>query len=146
MRIVLAWCVGFTLAVPSLADAQLKRYDTKYYVIHSDLDQDTVREAALRITKMVEVYADRCRSFTGKISTRLPFYLFRHPQDYYAAGGMPGSTGVFTGDKLMAVAGTYVTSRTSTPSSEVIYRFGSTKVWRSISGRRDLPAMEWSPG
>ena len=112
MRLLLRWSVALTLVLPCSADAQLKQYDTKYYVIHSDLDQDTVREAALRVTKMFEVYADRCKGFTGTIRTRLPFYLFRHPDDYYAAGGLPGSAGVFTGHKLMAVAGTQVTSRT----------------------------------
>ena len=93
------------LAFCTSGAGQLQTYDTRYYVIHSDLDQDAIREAELRLTKMAEMYAERTAAFTGKITTRLPFYLFRNPQDYYAAGGLAGSAGVFTGDKLMAIAG-----------------------------------------
>jgi Protein of unknown function (DUF1570) len=97
-----------TLAVTSVAVAQsakLKRYDTKYYVIHSDLDAQLVREAELRVTRMAEEYYERTKGFAGRITQRLPFYLFSNPADYHAAGGMPGSAGIFNGKQLMAIAG-----------------------------------------
>lgn len=97
-----------SLLVSSTAAGQtvaLKRYETKYYIIFSDLDADTVREATLRITQMAEEYHARTKGFAGEIEARLPFYMFDKASDYVAAGGMPGSAGVFMGDRLMAIAG-----------------------------------------
>ncbi len=92
------------LASSPTLPAGLKAYPTRYYTIHTDLDEDTVREVSLRLTRMAEEYQTRTQAFTGKIHSRLPFYLFRDPADYRAAGGPPGSAGVYTGDRLMAVA------------------------------------------
>jgi hypothetical protein len=64
------------------------------------------------MTKMAEEYHERTRAFSGIISQRLPFLLFKNLSDYRAAGGMPGSAGVFDGEKLMAVAGDKVSGRT----------------------------------
>jgi len=97
--------VVISAAAPASGQARLQTYNTKYYVIHSDLDQDSVHEAALRMTLMAEAYHERTKGFAGTIRKRLPFYLFRDAADYSAAGGLPGTAGVFTGDKLMAVAG-----------------------------------------
>ena len=91
-------------AQPS-AGPLLAHYDTPYYVIHTDLTGDAVREAALRLTKMAEEYHDRTRGFAGVIRERLPFYLVRDQATYHAAGGPVGSAGVFMGDRLMALAG-----------------------------------------
>jgi hypothetical protein len=79
--------------------------ETKHFVLHTDLDADGAREATLRMDSMVDEYVERTRGFRGKINKRLPFYLFTKPEEYYAAGGMKGSDGVFMGDKLMAIAG-----------------------------------------
>jgi len=93
-------------AVPvASAQPKLNRFETKYYVLHTDLDAEGVREAFLRLDCMVDEYTRRTRGFRGRINKRLPFHLFVHPQDYYAAGGLPGSAGVFQGDRLMAIAG-----------------------------------------
>jgi len=90
-------------APPARAAPKLKTYQTKYYVIHSDLDLETVREAAARLTAMAEEYHRRTKGFSGAIRKRLPFYLFADAGDYHAAGGVPGSSGVFGGGRLMAV-------------------------------------------
>lgn len=82
----------------------LKQNDTRYYQIFTDLNDDIVREAKLRVDAMAETYHERTRSFSGQITKRMPFYLFSKPADYYAAGGMAGSAGVFDGQKLMAIA------------------------------------------
>ena len=81
---------------------QLERYDSPYYVIYSDLGRDAVREASIRLTKMFQEYTRRTSAFTVRINEKLPFYMFREPADYMAAGGLPGSAGVFKGDRLMA--------------------------------------------
>lgn len=105
-------CMGTTLmtalvvlASPdAAAQAKLMQYETKYYILHSDLDQNAVREADARISAMAEMYYERTKHFGGKIARKLPFYLFGNAADYYSAGGMPGSAGVFNGERLMAIA------------------------------------------
>jgi hypothetical protein len=86
----------------------MKRYDSKYYVLFTDLGEDGAKETSLRMTRMAEEYYNRTKDFSGKITKKFPFHLFSKPEDYYAAGGVPGSAGVFMyrGDdaKLMAIA------------------------------------------
>lgn len=100
-----------TLVAASVDAGQLPTYRSRFYIIHSDLDRDVIREADLRLTRMAQVYMDRTKRFSGKISTRLPFYLFRHREDYMAAGGLPGSGGTYNGKKLMVFVGPRATSR-----------------------------------
>jgi Protein of unknown function (DUF1570) len=90
----------------------LPTYETPYYIIHTDLDADAVREATIHMTKMAEEYHQRTLEFSGVIRTKLPFYLFRTQSDYYAAGGIRGTAGLFNGKSLLAVAGEHLTART----------------------------------
>jgi len=53
---------------------------------------------------MAELYHSRTKNFAGRITQKLPFYLFRDAKDYHRAGGIVGSAGVFNGEKLMAIA------------------------------------------
>lgn len=94
---------------PVTAEPKLRKVESKYYTIHSDLDAETVREAQLRMEHMAEEYYQRTKSFSGRITKKLPFYLFSRPEDYYAAGGMPGTAGVYNGQRLMAIAGPQAT-------------------------------------
>ena len=64
------------------------------------------------MTRMVELYQARTKDFSGTIRQRLPFYLFRKSEDYFAAGAPRGSAGVYMGSALMAIAGERVTQRT----------------------------------
>ena len=66
-------CVILLLALQA---PDLPKYETKYYIIHTDLELDDAREAAIRVTKMAEVYADRTRGFSGAIRKKFPFILF----------------------------------------------------------------------
>jgi len=92
-------------AAPAAADVPgFSTYQTHYYVLHTDLDQQGVQEATVRITLMFEEYQRRTKGLAGTVNKRMPFYLFKHMRDYVAAGGIPGSAGVFTGEALMAVA------------------------------------------
>jgi hypothetical protein len=66
---------------------------------------------------MAEEYHERTRDFAGTISQKLPFALYRRPEDYWAAGGIPGTEGVFVrdstrGDRLLAIAGDKTDGRT----------------------------------
>ncbi len=85
--------------------AKLKKYRSKYYDIYTDLSRQRAAEAQLRIERMAEAYYERTRGYAGKISKRLPFYLFSSREAYYAAGGIQGSGGLFDGKQLMMVAG-----------------------------------------
>jgi hypothetical protein len=80
-------------------------FDTRYYLIYSDLPDDAVREAAVRMTHMAEEYRARTADFSGQITEKMPFYLFSTAADYYAAGGRQGTAGFYNGVALMAVAG-----------------------------------------
>jgi hypothetical protein len=89
--------------------AGMKTYPSPYYIVHSDLDQDRVNEALLRMTRMAEEYHERTKEFSGVIRTKFPFFLFKRAEDYYAAGAPLGSAGVFmvrgNDARLMAIAG-----------------------------------------
>lgn len=97
-------CLPLIVRAQPVVGADLKVYRTKYYELHTDLDEDGVREAKLRITLMAEEYHRRTHEFAGAIERPLPFYLFKDMKGYVAAGGRPDSAGVFMGDRLMAVA------------------------------------------
>jgi hypothetical protein len=97
------------------AAAEMKTYDTPYYVIHTDLDESSEKEAAVRLTRMAETYHDRTKDFARTIDHKFPFYLFSSRQDYLDAGGAPASAGVFLsedGGKLLAFAGDHPTLAT----------------------------------
>jgi hypothetical protein len=132
--VVTAGLAGSLAAAPARGQGQLQTYDTKYYVIHSDLDQGSVREAALRMTLMAEAYHERTKGFAGTIRKKLPFYLFRDPADYSAAGGLPGTAGVFTGDRLMAVTG----KRPSPPTWHTVQHEGFHQFVQAAIGG-DIP-------
>jgi hypothetical protein len=94
----------------------VKKYDTPYYVLHTDLPPDGVQETSLRMSRMAEEYYERTKAFSGKVNKRLPFYLFQDRDDYYKAGGLPGSAGVFmtrgADKRLMAFTGGELSDRT----------------------------------
>lgn len=111
----------------------LQRTDTKYYVIHSDLPRDMVREAAARMTAMAEEYHRRTKGFGGTIRQRLPFYLFSRAEDYQAAGGMAGTAGVYKGDRLMAIAPADRASRAwHVIQHEGFHQFASWRISRQL--------------
>jgi Protein of unknown function (DUF1570) len=114
-RVVLVLLISIlSFTIP--ARAEMKRYDSRYYIIYTDLDTDGVKEAIVRMTHMAEEYHERTKSFSGALRQKFPFYLYRSPEDYYANGGIPGSAGVFisdqSGGKLMAIAGQKTTLNT----------------------------------
>ena len=109
----LAWSLIAPAATPAAGtgatDAPMKRYESRYYVIYTDLDIDATREVYIRMDAMAGEYHRRTRGFGGTVRRKLPFYLFRTRQGYYKAGGVVGSAGVFIlggrGSKLMAFVG-----------------------------------------
>jgi hypothetical protein len=122
------------LPVQSLAGPSLRTIDTPNYTIHTDLPDLPAREATIRIAKMADEYAARTETFAGRVDAKLPFYLYRNPDDYIAAGGPKGTWGIFDGKKLMAVAGEKTTALTwQTIQHEGFHQFAHAAI------RRDLP-------
>jgi hypothetical protein len=94
-------------AVPSpntrLPGSNLRTYTSPIYTVYTDVAEDDAREAVIRMNKVAFEYHERTKSlFAGTINQPLPFYLFNKDEDYFTAGGLPRSAGVFTGDTLMA--------------------------------------------
>lgn len=100
------------LPKPNGVAPSLKKYETKYYWMYTDLDEASSREASLRLTRMAQEYASRTAGFAGAIRTKFPVYLFKHASDYYTGGGMPGSGGMYDGERLMIIAGPEITINT----------------------------------
>lgn len=84
----------------------LRVYESKYYVVHTDLPEAEAREAVVRVDRVAEEYLGRTAGFGGGgVKGRLPFYLYGEVADYLKAGGIEGSGGVFDVERkrLMAV-------------------------------------------
>jgi hypothetical protein len=110
--LIITSAVWILVLAPRATTAAMQVYESRYYLIHTDLSEDDAREAIIRMTRMFEEYRFRTQGFSGEINRRFPFFLYRRKLDYLAAGGPPGSGGVFMGDKLMAYSGDRVTSHT----------------------------------
>ena len=106
------------------AEGVMSKYESQYYTIHTDLDIWKVREANVRMTAMFDEYRSRTKGFSRQIRSRLPFYMFGNPADYYAAGGMPGSAGVFMGKRMMVLA--------SERSRNVMWRVVQHEAWHQF--------------
>jgi hypothetical protein len=108
MKLPIPHAIGLVLLsavfLPSVR-AELRTYETKYYALHTDLDEAGVKEIIRHITLMAEEFHQRTRGFAGAVNRRLPFYAFRDPEDYYRAGGPLGSLGFFDGYRLAMVVG-----------------------------------------
>jgi len=114
MKILSFLGVAALLALTAVAIAQnqpakrMRDFDTPYYKLSTNVDDATAREADLRMTRMFEEYRRRLSDFSVAPRLKLPFYLFEDEPEYYAAGGMPGTAGVFirrgSNAMLMALA------------------------------------------
>lgn len=149
-RAVALVAVGLTAAA-AFGQAGLRRYETRYYDLYTDLDRDTMREAAMRITTMAEEYYRRTRGFAGEIGDKLPFYLFRDVDDYMSNGGPMGTIGVFDGRRLMAIAGPIAGNQTwHTVQHEGFHQFvhavigGDIPIWANEGLAEYFGEGEWS--
>src|SRR5689334_136755 len=86
ITLLLCALVARTIFAQSRGVADLPSFETKYYVVYTDVAPDDAREAAARMTVMAEEYARRTRDFSGAIRSKFPFYLVRRQDDYIALG------------------------------------------------------------
>ena len=125
---------GHTTSGAATAPA-LRQYDSPYYVIHSDLGEEVVREARVRLTAMAEEYRRRTKAFGPTTKPRLPFYLYRSRSDYYRAGGLRGTAGFYNGKALVAAAmGRTMTGLWRTLQHEGFHQFAH----RVLGGRMPI--------
>ena len=105
--VLVAWAVAAAAAGPASDRAPaVRRYETPYYLIHTDMEPPLAAEAVVRAKVMGDVFRKRTRElgFGGRIDRRLPFHLMRRREDYLATGAPAGSAGAFLGDRLVAAA------------------------------------------
>src|SRR3954453_10783763 len=94
-RLLVLLLVLLALPLLAAAPAKLKEYPGRYYIIHTDLTGDELREADLRMTKMAEEYHKRNEAFAGSITRKFPIFLYREREDYLKAGGQKGTAGYY---------------------------------------------------
>ena len=105
-RETIALVLVLSFAGGAAAPPELRRYDTPYYVVHTDLPPGGAAEAVVRMTRLGEDLRRRTRElgFTGRIDRRLPFHLYARHADYVSAGNPPETIGTFDGERLLAAA------------------------------------------
>lgn len=75
--------------------SSMREVNAEHYVIRTDVADVVAREAKLRMDRMFEEYSRRTADFAKPIRQRLSLHLFSREADYFAAGGMEGTAGVF---------------------------------------------------
>ena len=102
------------------------------YLLCTDLGDDDLRAVAVRLDRLAAEYDLRTREFSqARSDKKMPFFLFSKQEDYYAAGGMQGSAGVFEGDRMMACLGGKADSRAwGTIQHEAFHQYAELKLGR----------------
>jgi len=135
--------IGKGPMIPPNVAAKFKKYDTKYYVIFSDLPPEQVETVSARITAVAEDFYQLTKTLgSGKITSRWPLYVIGNRQDYAAAGGE--AFGCAWADRLMALV-----DATSAPEiwhviqHEVFHQFVHTVVSDKVAGWVDEGLAEY---
>ncbi|HEX8323709.1 MAG TPA: DUF1570 domain-containing protein [Tepidisphaeraceae bacterium] len=98
--------VAITLAAAGPVFAQNKPFQSKHYLIYSDLGEDATKDYARRLDGMYEEYARRLADFSIPDGQKFQVYLFKKQSDYrrFTGGRLPNSAGIFI-PSLHALAG-----------------------------------------
>lgn len=101
-------CFMFLLLGSVARAGELRRFNTRHYLVHTDLDAALSADLAQRLDAMYDQYDQRLALFrAGKGEVpRLEVYLFRTHQDYsvFTGGKMQNSGGVFLPAKNLLAA------------------------------------------
>jgi len=115
------------------APGAMRLQQTTCYDVYTNLDPELAREAALRLATTAREYDRRTRGFSGDTPKRMAFYLFSRQEDYLAAGGVPGTNGVYYRDKLLAFADPSQTDRLwRTLQHEGFHQFADQAISRKL--------------
>jgi hypothetical protein len=96
--------IPILLLLFAVGATNLLRYDTPSYTVFTDLPKDDAREACIRMDKMAREYRARTRDFAGNTGGPMPFYLYKHREDFLATGAPKNGAGYFNGRELVAMA------------------------------------------
>jgi Protein of unknown function (DUF1570) len=129
--------IAFIAPVRAFA-GQMIVYETKYYILHTDIDRESQREVAAHIDRMAEEYYERTKEFSGAIRRKFSFFLYSSPQDYWASGAPRQSAGMFDGTQLKAIAGRQLSDR----MWQVVQHEGFHQFARSVIGGNLPPWMD----
>ena len=99
---VLALALAAQTGAAALAQG-MRSIDTPYYTLKTDFPAERAKEAALRITKMFDEYQRRTSDFAGRVNRKLLFELHSDYDRYVQSSGAPGTAGIYTGERLVAV-------------------------------------------
>lgn len=99
-------CAWGAVGAPRLPG--MKKYVGRYHLVYTDLPMEQVLESVARINAMAEQYHQRTKGFSGKITKKMPFYLYGQYVNYQRSlgGALSRSVGVYTGRDLRATADT----------------------------------------
>ena len=73
----------------------MKQFPSGHYLIISDLPEEDIREAQIRMATLFEEYRGRSKGFRGSIRSRMIFRIYSDRGQYIQGGGPPGSAGYF---------------------------------------------------
>jgi hypothetical protein len=94
------------LLIPIASAEEMRQFNTRHYLVHTDLDASLAADLAQRLDAMYDLYSQRLAAFEGHGALpRLDVYLFRMQKEYaaFTAGKMENSGGVFLpGRNLLA--------------------------------------------
>jgi hypothetical protein len=95
------------LPVVSARADEARQFNTRHYLVHTDLDAVLATDLAQRLDAMYDQYSQRLAGFQGHGAVpRLEVYLFRTQQEYarFTGGRMQNSGGVFLPGKNLLAA------------------------------------------
>ncbi|HEY2589428.1 MAG TPA: DUF1570 domain-containing protein [Tepidisphaeraceae bacterium] len=95
---VAAFILVTALLAPALRAADVRQFNTRHYLVHTDLDAALCADLAQRLDAMYDEYDQRLSIFRGHGHIpRLEVYLFRTQQEYltFTQGKMQNSGGMF---------------------------------------------------
>jgi len=118
--LIFAW--GFGASNIHAGTPDMKRIRAKYHIIHTDMSREMIYEATSRLNAMAEQYNQRTKGFGGKITRRLPFYMFSNYKDYLASVGQRGR----------GTAGIYSSSTKTLKAAADTSKFTEGQIWHTI--------------
>ena len=91
---------------PSQNLPPLRSIDSRYYTVHTDLDNDLAADLTQRLDAMYEEYINRFKEFTPTTTTRLNAYLLDRHSTYLRVTDrrLENSAGVFIPDRNLLAA------------------------------------------
>lgn len=108
MKRLIAFIVPITalLLAPMARAEEARQFNTRHYLVHTNLDASLAADLAQRLDAMYDLYSQRLAVFEGHGAVpRLEVYLFRTQKEYatFTGGRMQNSGGVFLpGRNLLA--------------------------------------------